>query len=351
MRAAVFFGGTDIRVEDIPTPEPEPDEVLIRVRSGGVCGSDLHPYRGQYPNGLREPHQRGHELAGEVAGLGEGVTSLQIGQRVGIQAEHLLGCGTCRYCNRGEYHLCPSRGMPHGRRTESHGFSQYDTCVASNCYPLPDHVGYDAATQVDCYACGVHALNRVQPGPDWTAVIIGTGAIGMTLGQVAKAYGIGRVIMVGTRQEPLELAKSVGSAGEGVANSDCDPVQAVLDATDGEGADVVFETVGGTAPTLSQAVGMARRGGIVSVLGVFSGPQEVDAVTAYRKELRIQWSNSYSSWQGDSEYKTALDLLIAGRVDPSGFIRHHYPIEQIGEAFAAADNKRESGAIKVIVNP
>jgi L-iditol 2-dehydrogenase len=168
---------------------------------------------------------------------------------------------------------------------------------------------------------------------------------------VAKAYGIGRVIMVGTRQEPLELAKRVGSAGEGVANSDCDPVQAVLDATDGEGADVVFETVGGTAPTLSQAVGMARRGGIVSVLGVFSGPQEVDAVTAYRKELRIQWSNSYSSWQGDSEYKTALDLLIAGRVDPSGFIRHHYPIEQIGEAFAAADNKRESGAIKVIVNP
>ncbi|MCI0771392.1 MAG: alcohol dehydrogenase catalytic domain-containing protein [Chloroflexi bacterium] len=351
MKAAVFYGGQDIRVEELPTPQPEPGEVLIRVRSGGICGSDLHPYRGQNPYGLREPHQRGHELAGKVAGLGEGVTSLEIGRRVGIQAEHLLGCGTCRYCLRGEYHLCPSRGMPHGRRTESHGFSQYDTCVASNCYPLPDDVSYDAASQVDCYACGVHALNRAKPTPDWTAVIIGTGAIGMTLGQVARVYGVGRIIMVGTRHEPLAIAKKCGATDDVVSNADGDPVEAVLHATNGEGADIVFETVGGTAPTLSQAVGMARRGGIVSVLGVFTGAQEVDAVTAYRKELRIQWSNSYSSWQGVSEYKTALDLLAAGRVDPSGFITHHYPVEQIGEAFAAANDKRRSGAIKVIVNP
>lgn len=351
MKAAVFYGGTDIRVEEMPIPEPEPGEVLIRVRSGGVCGSDLHPYRGQNPYGVREPHQRGHELAGEVAGLGAGVTSLSIGQRVGIQAEHLLGCGTCRYCLRGEYHLCPSRGMPHGRRSESHGFSQYDTCVATNCFPLPDHVDYDAASQLDCYACGVHALNRANPTPDWTAVIIGTGAIGITLGQVARSYGVGKIIMVGTRHAPLDLARGIGSADEIVANSDGDPVDAVLEATDGEGVDVVFETVGGTAPTLSQAIGMARRGGIVSVLGVFTGSQEVDVVTAYRKELRIQWSNSYSSWRGVSEYQTALSLLDAGRIDPTGFITHHFHLDEIGDAFAAANDKRQSGAIKVIVNP
>ena len=167
MKAAVFYGGTDIRVEDMPTPEPAPGEALIRVRSGGVCGSDLHPYRGQYPNGLREPHQRGHELAGEVVGLGECVTSLQIGQQVGIQAEHLLGCGTCRYCNRGEYHLCPSRGMPHGKRTESHGFSQYDTCVASNCYPLARSRGLRR-----CNASGLLRLwcTRPQQGSAWAGL-------------------------------------------------------------------------------------------------------------------------------------------------------------------------------------
>jgi threonine dehydrogenase-like Zn-dependent dehydrogenase len=316
MKAAIFYGGKDIRVEELPIPEPGPGEVLIKVRSAGICGSDLHPYRGASPYGAREPHQRGHELAGEVAALGEGVMGLSVGQRVGIEAEHLLGCGQCRYCMRGEYHICPYRGRRHGERTESHGFSQYDVCVASNCYPLPDNVSLDSAALLDCYACGVHALNRVSPTPDWTAVVLGTGAIGMTLGQLAKAYGVRRVVMVGTRDEPLKVALETGAADEVIANSRHDPVEAVLEMTGGEGADVVFETVGGNAPTLNQAIGMARRGASISVLGVFTQDQGIDVRTAYSKELVIRWSNSYSRWQGVSEYKMALDLLAQGRINP-----------------------------------
>jgi threonine dehydrogenase-like Zn-dependent dehydrogenase len=196
MKAAIFYGGKDIRIEETPIPEPGPGEVLFRVQSGGICGSDLHLYRGQNPYGAQEPHQRGHELAGEVVALGPGVTGLAVGARIGIEAEHLPGCGTCRYCCRGEHHLCPTRGLRHGERQESHGFSEYDICVATNCHVLPEHVSYDAAALLDCYACGVHALNRVDLTPHDTVVVLGTGAIGMTLGQVAKAYGIGRVIMV-----------------------------------------------------------------------------------------------------------------------------------------------------------
>lgn len=351
MKAAVFYGGKDIRVEELSTPEPISEEVLVKVLAAGICGSDLHPYRGHNPFGMREPHQRGHELAGEIVGLGKGVSGLSVGQRVGIEAEHLLGCGECRYCRRGEYHLCPSRGRRHGQRTESHGFSQYDTCVATNCYPLPDHISLDAAALLDCYACGVHALNSVDVIPDSTAVVLGTGAIGMTLGQVARAYGVGKVIMVGTRQEPLQVALQAGAADVVIANSEQDPVNAVLEATGGEGADVVFETVGGNAPTINQAIGMARRGATLSILGVFVGNQDVDVVTAYSKELTIKWSNSYSQWQGVPEYKMALDILARGQANPDSFISANYPLDRIGEAYAAADDKRSSGAVKVMVHP
>ena len=115
MQAAIFYGGQDIRLEECPQPTPGPGEVVFRVLSAGICGSDLHLYRGQYPYGTREPHQRGHELAGEVVALGDGVTGLALGQRVGIEAKHLLGCGTCRYCCRGFYWPWPHR-KPAGTR-------------------------------------------------------------------------------------------------------------------------------------------------------------------------------------------------------------------------------------------
>src|SRR5215472_6962387 len=351
MKAAIFYGGHDIRLEDLPQPAPGPDEVLFKVRAAGICGSDLHLYNGRYPYGRRDPHQRGHELAGEIVALGDGVTGLAVGQRIGIEAEHLLGCGTCRYCHSGEHHLCPTRGYRHGERQESHGFAEYDICVATNCHVLPAHVSLDAAALLDCYACGVHALNRVSLPPTATIAIIGTGAIGMTLGQVAKAYGVGQVVMIGTRSAPLDLARQAGSADVGVVNAPGDPVQTVLEMTVGEGVDAVFETVGGEAPTINQGIGMVRRGGIISILGIFTGAPEVDVQTAYRKELHLQWANSFSYWQGVSEYRMALSLMAAGRLNAAPLITTHFPLEDVGAAFAAANDKRTSGAIKVMVHP
>jgi threonine dehydrogenase-like Zn-dependent dehydrogenase len=351
MKAAIFYGGQDIRIEELPLPEPGPGEVLVKIVSAGICGSDLHLYRGHSPYGAREPHQRGHELSGEVVALGPGVTGLRVGQRLGIEAEHLLGCGTCRYCQRGAHHLCPQRGYRHGERQESHGFSEYDLCLASNCHPLPAHVSWDAAALLDCYACGVHALNRVRLTPTDTIAILGTGAIGMTLGQVAKAYGVGRVIMVGTRSQPLEIARAAGAAEVVVVNTPGNPVETVLEMTNGEGVEAVFETVGGTAPTLNQGIGMVQRGGVISILGIFTQEPAVDVLTAYRKELRLQWANSFSRWQGVSEYRMALDLLAAGRLNATPLITTHFPLDGIAAAFAAAHDKRASGAIKVMIHP
>lgn len=351
MRAAMFYGGQDIRLETFPEPQPGPGEVMIKIRSAGVCGSDLHLYRNHNPYGAREPHQRGHELSGEIVALGAGVSGWASGQRVGIEAEHLLGCGTCRYCCRGEHHLCPTRGFRHGERQESHGFAEYDICLASNCHALPEHVSFDAAALLDCYACGVHALNRTPVLPTSRIAVLGTGAIGMTLGQVAKAYGVQQVFMVGTRQEPLTIAQAAGAADVGLAHTDGDPVAAILQYTEGEGVDAVFETVGGNASTINQGIQMVRRGGVISILGLFTQDQSMDARTAYRKELQLRWSNSFSRWQGVSEYRMALDLLAAGRLQAEPLVTTHFPLSRIQEAFAAAEHKRTSGAVKVMVHP
>jgi threonine dehydrogenase-like Zn-dependent dehydrogenase len=351
MKTAYFYGGEDIRVVEAEIPSPGAGEVLFKVMSAGVCGSDLHNYRGHR---TREdvPWQQGHELSGVIAGLGEGVTGFETGQRVGIEAEHLLGCGVCRLCRIGQYHVCPDRGMRRGTKQSSHGFSQYDVCIAENVTVLPDDVSFDAAALVDCYACGVHAMNRVPDISGQNVAIIGAGAIALTLGQVLKANGAAKVILIGTREQPVEVAIAAGSADVGVAISSGQvPVEAVLAATEGEGAAVTFETVGGQSQLIQQAVEMTRRGGAVSVIGLFTKPQTINSVMAMEREVSIGWSNSFSSWKGESEFATALGLLASGQLNPDPIVTHHFSLDEIGRAFAVADDKRVSGAIRVMIQP
>jgi threonine dehydrogenase-like Zn-dependent dehydrogenase len=350
METALFYGGKDIRVERWDDPVPDRGEVLVRVGAAGICGSDLHGYRGESPWRRRAtPFQDGHELAGVVAAVGPGVNGLDIGQPIGIEPEHLVGCGECVACRRGDTHLCPVRGQRHGEVQRSHGFAEYDVCIAEQIHPLPEDVSVDDAAILDCYACGVHAMRRARVGPHQTVVVIGTGAIGMTTGQVARESGAGTVLMVGTRPGPLKVAVAAGAADEVIAASEEDPVEAVRERCGG--AEVVFETVGGSAQTLEQAVGMARPGGVICTMGVYTRPPAFEVRTAYGKELTILWSNSYSYWDGTSEYDIALRMLAQGRVDAGPLITHHYPLAEIATAFAAADDKRSSGAIKVLVHP
>ena len=351
MKVALFYGGKDIRVEKVPDPTPGPGEVLVRVMAAGICGSDLHGYRDpDRGSGQPSPYMTGHELAGEVAVLGPGVRGLAIGQRVGVEPRHLVGCGRCRWCRRGDYQLCPELGQVGGEWVHSTGFSEYSLESAEKCYPLPDDLSIEEAAILDVYAVAVHAVHRVPPRPMDAVVVFGVGAIGLATAQVAKAAGAARVIGVGTRDEALELAKRVGC--DDVVNvSQVDAVEAVRDLTDGEGAGVVFEAVGGRATTFPLAVGVAAQGGRVGIIGSFVEPQEVDAWACMRKELSLHWVWSYGAWNGVPEYEIALDMLVSGKYEAAPLITHRYPLEQIGEAFAAADDKRASGAVKVLVIP
>ncbi len=349
MRAARFHGGHDIRLENVPEPEPGPGEVVVRVRAAGICGSDLHGYRDPHPS-ADQPRTRGHELAGEVAALGPGVRDLAVGQRVGVEPRHLVSCGGCRWCRRGDTQLCPQLGIVAGSAVHSTGFAEYSLESAAHCYPLPESFATEIAAILDVYAVAVHAVHRVPPDPAHTVVVIGTGPIGLATAQLAKSSGAGQVIVVGRRAAPLHLARQLGC--DATVNAVEEDLPAAVRAlTRGEGAAIVFEAVGGAAATLEQAIDVAGRGAHIGIIGAFTQGQRLDPGPCMRKELSLHWIWSYGLWDGVPEFQIALDLLAGGRVDAAPLITHRFPLDQIDAAFAAADDKRASGAVKVLVLP
>ena len=181
----------------------------MKVWAAGVCGSDLHGYRNR-DDRPAQPYLKGHELAGEIAALGPDVDGLEVGQRVGVEPRHLASCGRCRWCRRGDTHLCPALGQVDGRHVHSTGFAEYSLESAAKCYPLPDDLSTEEAAILDVYAVAVHAVHRVPARPMDTVAVLGTGPIGLATAQVACAAGAGRVIVVGRREAPLALARQLG---------------------------------------------------------------------------------------------------------------------------------------------
>ncbi len=352
MKAAMFYGGKDIRVETIPDPVPGPGEVLVDIQAAGICGSDLHGYRaGASRPGAVYPMTSGHELAGVIAALGPGVTGLKVGQRVGVEPLHLIGCGRCRWCREGHYEACPTRGRnADGTRRHSNGFTELDVAPVSNIYPLPDEVPMDAAGILDVYACAVHVIHRLPTKPSYTVVVVGAGAIGLSAAEAFKAVGANQVVVVDVVDAALAVAKDV--VADVVINSaKVDPVQAVKDLTHGEGANIVLEAVGGKAPTFANDVHMVARNGTLGIIGMYNVNQNLDPQEAMAKQMQITWINSYGAWEGVPEFKIALDMYGSGRFQPTKLITHRVPLDKILDGFEAAVNKNQSGAIKVVVIP
>ena len=343
MKAARFYGGKDIRVETVPDPAPGPGQVLIRVRSGGICGSDLHGYR--KPSEDKTVRTLCHELSGEVVTLGPKVTGLRVGQRVGV--EPLIVCGHCGHCQSGKFYLCPELG--HIGYAYSGGFAEYTVAPQEKCFPLPDDMSFDVAALIDVYGCAVHAQTRVPVSPGDRVAVIGTGAIGLTFAELAQVAGAD-VAVLGRRSAPLKVAAQMADAF-GINVKKVDPVKAVIEWSGGRGADVTFECVGGTQQILDLALQITAKAGTVGLEGVYQVPQTIHAKQFLSKELSLVATNSYARRGYHSEYQIALDLLAAGKLNAEPLITHHFPLDQVAEAFEAADNKAESGAIRVMVIP
>ena len=344
MIQARIYGGREIILEDGEKPVPGPGEVLVRVEACGICGSDLHVYHAPKEH-IKTPWIAGHEAAGLIEDLGEGVSGLGVGDRVGV--EPTIADPSSPMTLIGRYELSDLTHI--GSPAHPGGFAEYLTAPVSNIHPIPAGISAAEASMAEVYATAFHSLTLFPVQPGDAVLVIGSGPIGLTIAEAARLAGAEPLIIVGKPDRQLEMAASILGAVSIHADRK-DLGEAVRSSTSGRGADVVYEAVGGTAPTLRQCVDFAAPMGKVCVVGGYSKPCELDTGPARMKELVIGWSFCYGRRGHRKEYDIALDLMAAGRLKPGSWITHRFGLDRIAEAFATAAD-RESGSVKVMVEP
>ena len=339
MKSAVWYGGKDIRIEEVPKPKVTNNEVLVRVKAVGICGSELHAYEG-ISERRKPPLVMGHEFAGEIAEIGKVVKGLEKGDRVVV--EPLIRCGVCEQCMRGQGNVC--RNVKLVGLHVSGAFAEYVLVPAGNCHKLPDNVSFEEGSTVKPLAVGVHAVNRTPIKLGDTVVVIGAGIIGMMTLQAAKTAGAEKIFVTDVVDYRLDLAKKLGA--DVVINSRIeDPVKRVKELTNMKGADVALEAVG-TQITVQQAMGMVGIGGRVTVIGMLEKTMSLGMLDAVVKELSIKGSYGFVS----DDFKAALALISAGKANVKSMITNVLPLSDIAKGFELLHEKAE-GVVKVVLKP
>jgi 2-desacetyl-2-hydroxyethyl bacteriochlorophyllide A dehydrogenase len=340
MRQVSVAAPRKFEIGDVDVPSPAADEVLVRVRSVGVCGSDLHFFRGEFP--VPPGFVLGHECAGEVAQLGENVTGFEKGDAVAMELFRV--CMMCEQCRSGSYHLCPSRKV--NGLTIPGGLREYMAVPWYALYKLPDGVDFELGALTEPLAVSVHGLRLVDLRFGEKVAVLGAGTIGLMA--IAAAKAMGASFIAATARHPHQKAMAAAVGADAVFGDDAASI-AQMNAAVG-GADVVVETVGGHANTLQDALTVVGLGGRISVLGAFTQPVTIHPIMFFLKEPRVVGSNCYGRPGRQSDYQIALEIM---RRDPEGLrrlITHRYGLEDVAQAYATADDK-SSGAIKVQIAP
>ena len=340
MRVAMYYSNQDVRVEEMPRPEIGPGELVVRVNASGICGSDLMEwYRTD-----RVPLVLGHEIAGEVVAVGEGVEHYKVGDR--ISASHHVPCNTCHYCLKGHPTVCETL-----RKTHFYpgGFAEYIRLPAINVdrgvYRLPEEVSFEEATFIEPLACVLRGqqLARVQPG--LRVLVIGSGIAGLLHIQLARATGAGRIVATDISDYRLKAAREFG-ADETLHAAEDVPAR-LRQVNEGRLADVVIISTGALS-AIRQGLQSVDRGGTVLF---FAPAQPGDTFPVSVNDLfwrnEITLTSSYAS--APSDHATALELIRTRRVRVREMITHRLSLAETEMGFRLVSEARES--IKVIIEP
>jgi L-iditol 2-dehydrogenase len=348
MKAVVATGSNRFEVTDVATPTPARGQALLRVKATTVCGTDQKILAGLFP-GTKFPHIPGHEFAGEVIEVGEGVDEVQPGDRVGVEVH--VGCGQCPRCLEGLYQLClnygrPEKGHAHIGFTVAGGLAEYAALAVRALHKLPEQLSWDQGAFCDNLGIALYAVERGHLRAGETVVVIGAGAFGALAVQVARALGAARTVLLGTRAERMQriqhLADTVVIGGGEAA---VDDTRAALG---GQGADLVVEFAG-TPEAARQAIQLARRGGRVVLAGATGPGRElsgVDLSTIVRGHLDIY--GSLANPRGIS--RRGLELIATGAVDVAPLITHCFALDDFADAWTTFVERRD-GAIRVMLHP
>lgn len=332
-RMAHFENGR-FAIRESMLPTLRAGEVLVEVHGCGVCGSDLHFYGGAMPPPEVCP---GHEICGHIGSDAPGLA-----RGCPVVVEPVVACGRCRQCTAGEPNLCPylqlvGTGVPGG-------FADAVVVPVSSVYPVPDGLDLDVAVLTEPLAVAIHASEGVRLERGVEALVIGGGTIGLLTAFAATRTGASVTIAV---RYPHQRAAAMYLGIPRIVDGGDDAVRAATATTP---PDVVFETVGGAAPTMPLALACVRPGGSVVMLGVFSRPLVLDPVTLLAKEVRLVPSMMYDRCGVEPDFVTALRLLRDESARLRSLVTHALGLTAIDDAFAIACDKR-SGAIKVVVRP
>ena len=342
MTAALFDGKGHMNVVEMDRPKPGPGDVLIRIRETGICGSDLIIY-----TDLTTPEKipAGHEVAGEIAEAGPGVDARRVGERIAIETiGHGLACNDCWYCRMGQYTHCQNKAPDQGG-----GYAQYISRRAFGCYPVTDRVSWEQAALVEPLAVSIHAVRLGRMMGDETVVVLGSGTIGLTAVAAARALGAGTVLASARHEHQAAMAKKLG-ADVALPPESKEFHRAILDATDGRGADMTLETVGGKSDAIvKESIEVTRKQGRIMTLGNFPVPVSLHWLDPLLKEQAIMFSACYGIIDGRHDYEVAIDLMDSGKVDLGPMVTHHYPLTDIQKGFDTAYNKK-TGSLKVHID-
>ena len=339
MKAAIWQGGTNFRIEDIPKPQVKNNEVLVRVKSVGICGSELHAYEGVSER-RKPPLVMGHEFSGEVIEIGKDVQNLQSSDRIVV--DPITHCGVCEQCLRGQGNVCHNVSLI-GLHT-SGAFAEYVPAPAINCYKLPNDVSFEEGSMVEPLSVAIRAINRSPVIVGDTVAIIGAGIIGLMALQAAKTAGAGRIFVTDTLDYRLNLAKKLGANFTVNAKVD-DPVESIKKATDGRGVDTVLEAVG-LEITVQQAIKMANIGGKVTIIGMLAKTMTVDILSTVVKELSVKGSYAYTP----DDFRRAYNFIKDRKVDVKPLITNILPLDEVRKGFELLHEKKE-GVLKVLLKP
>ncbi|MFV0361828.1 MAG: PfkB family carbohydrate kinase [Suipraeoptans sp.] len=338
-RAAFLLKNRKIEVRDTEMPGCPAGYVKLKVEYCGVCGSDVHIYSiGEPAFPDIYPFILGHEFAGTVVEIGEGVTDLVIGDRVAVEPG--ITCGKCEWCRKGKYNLCKNIKFLSAPR-EHGAMRNYISHPADLCFKLPDHVSSMEGALVEPLAVGVHAVQKsgIQMGN--TAAVLGTGCIGLNTIMALKAEGINNIIVCDLFDIRLEKALEVG-AEHGINSKKKDLIEEVLKLTGGIGVDFVFETAGNAA-TAEQAIHMVKRGGTIMQVGNIQGQTTLGLQPLIDKEITVQTSFRYRN-----VYPVAIDAIASGRIDVKGIVSSVYSLDDTMQAFEDCINNKQT-MVKAVI--
>jgi L-iditol 2-dehydrogenase len=337
MKAAVFLEAESVTIQDIPYPKLESHGVILKVKSAGICGSDVH----RYQRGGTQPMTMGHEFAGDVVEIGSDVTGVKIGDRAVAMSGR--GCGECYWCKRGEIIKCSKLqllgyGFP-GAFAEYVGVPHFK--IGQYGAILPSPLSYDEGATAEPLSVALYGVQQANPQPDESVVVIGLGIIGLGVVQILESLGVKQIIAAGHRATRLKLAKEGGASIVVDAAKD-DVVPVVAAATNGKGADVVFE-VAGFESTFHQALKMAHRGSRIDLIGLYGKPFTWSPSSLVGNDISLLGCGLKWNVPG------AVKLMQEGKANMKPMVTHQFPLDKIKEAFDT--QIKAPDAIKVVVKP